>query len=167
MLELLFWLLVSEPHTADFQLKGTQNFKAGRPFYWKAGSIRKYFLILSWNLPPCFAARWIWPCLLELHKVNPRPCPSFQRFQATAMSVLSLLIWHRWGDTANPLPGGGQRQRPGEFGRLAHTRSYLSSYWVVCPYGILTSMCLAILRLERDEEGAEPERPCEWHDLPN
>lgn len=66
---------------------------------------------------------------------------------------------------------GVKRQRPQEFGRLAHILSYLSSYWVVwkgfCPYGILTSMCLAILGLERDEEGAEPERPCERHDLPN
>lgn len=30
VLELLFWLLVSEPHTADFQLKGAQDVKAGR-----------------------------------------------------------------------------------------------------------------------------------------
>lgn len=77
--------------------------------YWKAGSIRKYFLILSQNLSPCFAACWIWPCLPELLKMNLRPCPPFQSFQATAMSVLSLLIWHRWGDTCQSSPWRGSK----------------------------------------------------------
>lgn len=66
---------------------------------------------------------------------------------------------------------GGQKTAAMGVWEVREHSTYLSSYWAVrkgfCPYGILTSMCLVIIRLERDEEVAEPERPCEWHDLPN
>lgn len=93
--------------------------------------------------------------------------PPFQSFQATAMSVLSLLIWHM------PVLSleGVKRQRPRGVERFTNILPWLSSSWAVwkgfCPYRILTPMCLIIIPLERHEEVVGPERPCEWHDLPN
>lgn len=84
----------------------------------------KFFLILSWNLPPYDPTHWIWLCLLELQKMNLLLCPHvipssvcrqlprlFKAFsysepdgEAHALSVLLLK--------------GVKKQQPGRCGRL-------------------------------------------------